>query len=139
MPFETMPEVSARSLRRSTRPVPSFVPALTSVVGSWKFEPPMHECLPAKEPTTVEMAFEIDGGKPRLFLTRGAKPQMVSDLTAIYTPVKRVNPGYPRAALSRNWTAVVFSRIEIDRTGKVVDVQAQAFSPYTRVDENLEL
>lgn len=116
-----------------------FVGATRSVVRLWTFSPPVKACMPTTERTVAELAFEIEGGKPRLNLTRGGAEWKPGPVVAPdYKIVKRLNPGYPRSMLSRNWTAIVYSRVEIDNAGKVVAVDSKAFSPDTAIEDNLE-
>ena len=117
-----------------------FVEAIEDLVPRWKFNPPVKDCMPSDEIVTAEMSFEIDEGKPRIFLTRGAKPKggSTGPSDPNYRILKRVNPGWPKDMLALGWTATVYSRIEIDNAGKVVGVTSRTYSPRVAYEESLD-
>jgi hypothetical protein len=102
-----------------------FVGALREDVTVWRFYGPTgSDCLPSGERISNRVWFEIEGGKPKIFVSRGERKRVTSHELQ---PVERVEPRYPPGMIRENRGAVLFARSEIDPAGKVIGVTATAF------------
>ena len=100
-----------------------FVPALQAVVPAWEFNAPLgDDCLPSAQPVKARVEFEVDGGKPRIFVT-----QPSTGGSKAPKPTYMIAPAYPRAMEVRGAEANVFMRARIDDTGHVVDVSSKVY------------
>jgi hypothetical protein len=103
----------------------AFVDALREPAKIWRFYGPIgDDCLPSSERISSRVWFEIDAGKPRIFVSRGEHRMFYGPHL---TPMKRVEPNYPRRMIRDNREAILFARSEIDPSGKVIGVTATAF------------
>ena len=103
-----------------------FIEAIRKVVGFWRYYPPIgDDCLPSADRIKSQVAFEVDGGKPRVFVQRRKGPPPKS--TTTLRPLKKVPPVYPRRMIEWNREALVYARAQIDPQGKVVAVRAEAY------------
>jgi hypothetical protein len=117
-----------------------FVDALKPLVPRWKFHPPLKGCIPTTERVAIEFVFSLDGGKPITFLSPPKAPARQSKVDPnLYRTTKLVKPTYSDQMAFAGWTSVVYARLEIDNSGKVVDVRTKAFSSSTEVEDDLEL
>jgi TonB family protein len=106
-----------------------FVVALKKVTRDWVFVPPMEaDCTLSRKPASVDVSFEIDAGTPRIFVTHQRTLQPRPTLPYM-KPTYRVQPEYPYRPLRSVVMADVFSRVVVDRSGKVVNVRAHAYTP----------
>jgi hypothetical protein len=102
-----------------------FVEALKDVLPRWSFFPPLDMCMPAKVRVKNRIWFELDNGKPRIFLSRGSSGVKERADTK---PLRRIEPKYPVEALRAGWAAYTYSRLDVGPDGAVTDVTTQAFS-----------
>jgi hypothetical protein len=110
----------------------AFVAALQEVVPKWIFFTPIgNDCLPKRNRVTTRVSFELDKGVPKVFLTQ-PKPEASVPPPAQFIVQHETAPTYPRTMVQRGWEARVYSRVEIDRAGRVKDINATAFSRYTK-------
>lgn len=115
-----------------------FVVALKELVPDWRFHPPLgNDCLPTGEVVTTRVSFEMDGDKPRIFVTHSRVAKKPAAAGPDYKPVSRTNPRYPRAALRDGHEARVYAKLEIDASGKVVNGHAKAYSDQARTEKEL--
>lgn len=118
-----------------------FVDALKKVAADWMFVVSTDsDCQPTAAPMRTEVSFEIDGGKPRIFVTHAPAPKTSTALkivtsTTHYRPTRRIQPEYPRAMVNSGIAANTYSKLTVDRDGNVIDVKAVSYSPRRRAME----
>jgi TonB family protein len=110
----------------------AFVAALQEVVPKWQFFTPVgNDCMPARERVTARVSFEFVGDAPKIFVTR-VKPERSTPPPAKFVAGYDLTPSFPRSMALRGWDGRVYSRVEIDPAGRVVDINAVAYSRYTK-------
>ncbi len=110
----------------------AFVAALQEVVPKWQFYTPVgNDCMPARERVTARVSFEFVGDSPKIFVTR-VRPERSTPPPSKFVAGYDLTPNFPRSMALRGWDARVYSRVEIDPAGRVVDINAVAYSRYTR-------
>lgn len=98
-----------------------FVPALQAVVPHWEFNPPLgDDCMPSAERVRTRVEFEVDAGKPRIYLTQPARAA-AADLKPSYM----IAPAYPRSMFITGTEAKVYTRAMVDTAGHVGDVSTK--------------
>jgi hypothetical protein len=122
-----------------------FIPALQDVLYGWTFDRAVGtDCQPTNEFLAFRVHFEIDGEKPRIFVTHSpttlaaksewrpnSPPASAGRLAELlkapdYKAVTRVEPKYPGPLLRQGVQAYVFVLVGIDPAGRVVDVRGKA-------------
>jgi hypothetical protein len=102
----------------------AFMPALQAVVPYWEFNPPLgDDCLPTSERVQTRVEFEVDAGKPRIFVTPGARGSARTGAKPTYM----LAPAYPRAMEVTGAEAKVYTRATVDGSGRVADVSAKVY------------
>lgn len=110
----------------------AFVAALQEVVPKWQFYTPVgNDCMPATQRVTARVSFEFAGDAPKIFVTR-TKPERSTPPPKPFVIGRELTPDFPRSMALRGWEARVYSRVEIDPAGRVVDISARAYSRYTK-------
>lgn len=116
-----------------------FVDALKKVATDWIFVVSTDsDCQPLAAPMRTEVSFEIDNGKPRIFVTHAPAPKTATAsriATAHYRPTRRIQPEYPRVMVNTGVRANTYSKVTVDRDGNVIDVKAMSYSPRRRAME----
>ena len=117
-----------------------FVDALKKVAADWIFVVSTDgDCQPIAAPMRTEVSFEIDDGKPRIFVTHAPAPKTTTVRknapTAHYRPTRRIPPEYPRVMLNAGIRANTYSKVTVDRDGNVTDVKAMSYAPRRRALE----
>jgi hypothetical protein len=111
---------------------PAFVAALQAVVPQWLFFTPVgNDCMPATQRITTRVSFEFVGDAPKIYVTR-AKPERSTPPPKPFVVGHELTPNFPRSMALRGWEARVYSRVEIDSAGRVVDINAKAYSRHTK-------
>jgi hypothetical protein len=102
-----------------------FVDALKQVIAHWEFHPVFqHDCFPTDDPVSLRVNFEIDGDKPRIFVTIGSSNTPKGPSMSI---VNGPRPEYPRAAVRAGLQAYVYGRLEVAPDGSVTRVISQVY------------
>jgi hypothetical protein len=109
-----------------------FIGAVSEVLSYWRFEPTFgRDCQPSQEPALVRVHFELDAGKPRVFVTHAKdsrQAQWHENLkSADYKTVKRVEPAYPVAMARQRISSNVYAWLAIDPSGSVKEIRARAY------------
>ena len=103
-----------------------FVPTVREAAGFWRLYAPLgDDCLPSSERVVTRVWFELDGAKPRIFISRGKRE--MKDVRSDLKPTSSNSPRYPRKMIDSGRNAYVFGRAEIDPAGNVVSTSATAF------------
>jgi hypothetical protein len=106
-----------------------FVDALRRVTRNWKFRPTLGEdCFPIATPLAAEVAFELDQGTPRIFVTPLFKPPQMPAVLAHQKPVHVEKPYYPWDREGIGIAAVTFVKFAVDRDGNVMSAKARSFT-----------
>ena len=106
----------------------SFVAPLEKVLPSWKFDPPVGaDCQPAPRPVVARVDFELDGGKPKVFVAASTATLDAASTPPYVASVRRVSPKYPTDMYYRGFEAKVYARIEIGPSGAVSNIDAKAY------------
>ena len=102
----------------------AVMPTLQAVVPYWDFNPPLgDDCLPTSERVQTRVEFEVDAGKPHIFVT----PSSHGNARADAKPTYMVAPAYPRAMEVTGAEAKVYSRAMVDGSGHVADVSSKVY------------
>ena len=107
-----------------------FVDAVSRVIRGWKFLPLLgDDCYPVPTPFTAEVAFEVDNGKGRIFVTPiGNRRQSPAQLPH-QIPLRHEKPYYPWDRSGIGIVATTFAKFTVDREGNVTSAKARSFSP----------
>jgi outer membrane biosynthesis protein TonB len=112
-----------------------FVTALKKVVPSWSFVNPLDkECQPSAKPVKVEVSFEIDNGTPRIFVTHNASPLRGKPPDPHFKRLSGPSPDFPTNMWKLGIPGDVYTKVFVDRTGRVVDVRSRTYTPRTAID-----
>jgi TonB family protein len=110
----------------------AFIAALQEVVPQWLFFTPIgNDCLPDRQRVTTRVSFELPAGEPKIFTTH-LKQERSRPPPAQFVVLHEMQPSYPRSMVQRGWEARVYSRLELDPAGRVVDISTTAFSRFTK-------
>lgn len=109
-----------------------LVEAVETVVKRWVYTMPLgSDCMPSPEPVSTRVLFEIDeNGKSRVGVKPGLARRPAEEAARAFTPVTIVKPEYPFYMVKGYVQARVFSRIEVDSSGTVADVQSKAVTTW---------
>jgi TonB family protein len=107
-----------------------FVESLQRVTREWKFAPLLgDDCYPVPTRFTAEVAFEMDQGQPRIFVTPIGKPRHVAAALAHQRPVRQERPSYPWEREGIGVASATFVAFTVDREGNVTSAKARSFTP----------
>ena len=124
--------VNARGELVDVRPGPGnlgpqpFVDAVHDALPMWRFHPPLDaECQPSRERIQVRAWFEVEDGKPKVYV-QGEGPEWKGDQPR---PIATRKATYPHNISSFRWQdgVIVFAKATIDPQGNVVDTTAKAY------------
>lgn len=103
-----------------------FIAELKEVIPQWSFYAPLDDdCLPRRERVTTTVWFEVVDGKPKISVSRRTHPEWKGIKTA--EVLERILPKYPRRMMDAGVEATVYSKIEIEPSGRVESVKSKAF------------
>jgi len=106
-----------------------FVEALQRVARNWKFRPTLGEdCFPVATPLAAEVAFELDQGKPRIFVTPLGRPPQPPAPLPHQKPVHAEKPYYPWDREGIGIAAVTFVKFAVDRDGNVISAKGRSYT-----------
>ena len=104
-----------------------FVRAVEKVLKWWEFAPAIgDDCLPKETPTHTRVWFEIVKGEPKVLVASAGPPAEPPPRSM--EVVSRARPEYPRELAQRGLQAVVYTRSEVDASGKPLAVHGTAYS-----------
>jgi outer membrane biosynthesis protein TonB len=112
-----------------------FVEPLREVIKHWEFEPVYRNgCFPADDPVKIRVNFEIEDGKPRIFVTMARSDPPKAQSMSI---VRSENPVYPRSAMRAGLQAFAYARMEVAPDGSVGKVDTEVYPQRAALDNLL--
>jgi len=125
--FMELPRITS-----SSNDAAPFIDAVAEALPYWRFRARTgNDCLPSAQPMRVRVHFEIDGGKPRIFVEHAKDPEPGPPSDAAsherYKPISRTEPKYPRDMILKNMMAAVYAIVSVAPSGEVTKVQTRSF------------
>ena len=103
-----------------------FVEAVKKVLPYWEFHPIFEGgCFPTERRVANRVSFEWDGDQPKIFVT--VRPAPAQKKRESIRVVKRVEPTYPREAISAGHQAYVYSELAVLPDGSVSGVKTRTY------------
>jgi TonB-like protein len=107
-----------------------FVKAVEEAIPHWRLFPPLgNDCMPSNARVTTRAVFEIQDGKPRIFVEHAALERSGAPPVQ-FNPIRRVQPKYPKRILQAEIEAIVYALLEVNPSGEVTEVRTRTFPRY---------
>ena len=118
--------VDVRLAADSTGPQP-FIDAVYDALPMWRFYPPIDsECQPSQERVKVRAWFEVEDGKPRVYV-QGEGPAWQGEAQPKPTHTRQAAAPYKVSSFRWQDGVIVFAKATIDAQGNVVSTTAKAY------------